>query len=71
MKIQIDKADAQELTRIEKEIRKTEFTLVALGEERSVLINKYLEQHGALPVDGQDVKINALPDWSEMLIIKQ
>lgn len=71
MKIQIDKADAQELTRIEKEIRKTEFTLVALGEERSALINKYLELNGALPAEGQDVKINAMPDWSEMLVIKQ
>lgn len=70
MKVQIEKPDAQELTRIESEIRKTEFALTALGEERRALINKYLEMHGALPQDGQEVKINTLPDWSEMLIIK-
>lgn len=70
MNIKIEQKDAARLAAIEKELRELEFKSVALGKERNDLLNKNLENSGALPMEG-DVQITSLPDWSEIIIIKK
>lgn len=70
MKIQIEKADAAQLTALEKQIRQIEFQLVSLGKERDEILNRYFEQNNLLPMEG-NFQISSLPDWSEVIIIKK
>ena len=66
MTVEVQKEDAAELSRIEKEARKLEFELAALVAQRGEILNRILSDAGVAV--GENAQITTPPDWSKLLV---